>query len=148
MFASHLIEDLRLPFNAFYKEVVAQIKRHIEEAHVIEDYAAHLADEDSMKMDDDRDWWERRRVNKKRKFEGPGAEFVVEHEDQPQNDETLGSDEEEEEEGEGGPEEDHDEPMSVEDFAIAARKMGGLGLQDDELRVLIRVCCFPLLRTP
>jgi hypothetical protein len=67
IFASHLVEDLRLPYNAFYKEIVAQIKRHIEDAQLTENYAAHLGDDLAAVREDNQAWFETNA--KKRIFE-------------------------------------------------------------------------------
>lgn len=60
IFASHLCEDLRLPQHPFYKEMVAQIHRHIEEAHLTEEYMAHLGDDLGSVREDNKDWFDRR----------------------------------------------------------------------------------------
>jgi hypothetical protein len=59
IFASHLCEDLRLPHNAFYKEIVSQIKRHIEEAQMSIGYDGYLAEDLSAAREENRDWFER-----------------------------------------------------------------------------------------
>ncbi len=59
IFASHLCEDLRLPHNAFYKEIVSQIKRHIEEAQMSIGYDDYLAEDLSAAREENRDWFER-----------------------------------------------------------------------------------------
>lgn len=59
IFASHLCEDLRLPSNAFYKEIVSQIKRHIEEAQVSIGYDDYLAEDLSAAREASREWFER-----------------------------------------------------------------------------------------
>lgn len=64
IFASHLCDDLRLPLHPFYKEIVSQIKKHLEEAHLIEEYDAHLGDDLASVRDENRAWFE---TNSKRR---------------------------------------------------------------------------------
>lgn len=65
IFASHLCEDLRLPYHPFYKEIVAQIKRHLEEAVVTEDYVAHIGDNLAEIREDNREWFESERKRRR-----------------------------------------------------------------------------------
>ncbi|SCV68409.1 BQ2448_530 [Microbotryum intermedium] len=58
IFASHLCEDLRLPYAHFYKEVVAQIKRAIEDAQMTENYDAYLGDDLGHTKEMNRRWFQ------------------------------------------------------------------------------------------
>lgn len=58
IFASHLCADLRLPYHTFYKEIVSQIKRHIEEAQLTENYTAHFGDDLASVREESRRWFE------------------------------------------------------------------------------------------
>lgn len=66
IFASHLCADLRLPFNAFYKEIVAQIKRHIEDAQLIENYTAHYGVDLTAVREENRKWFETRAAKRQK----------------------------------------------------------------------------------
>ncbi|KAL8276149.1 hypothetical protein RQP46_011443 [Phenoliferia psychrophenolica] len=81
VFASHLCEDLRLPHHPFFKEIVAQIKRHIEDAHVTEDYIAHVGDDLAEVREENRAWFEserkRRRVEQEEDDEDENDEVPV-----------------------------------------------------------------------
>ncbi|KAK4058040.1 SWI/SNF chromatin-remodeling complex subunit [Microbotryomycetes sp. JL221] len=57
IFASHLIEDLRVPYNPFFREVVAQIRRHIEDAQLTESYTTHLAPDEAEIREQARNWF-------------------------------------------------------------------------------------------
>ncbi|KAK4700649.1 SWI/SNF-related matrix-associated actin-dependent regulator of chromatin subfamily B member 1, partial [Phenoliferia sp. Uapishka_3] len=82
IFASHLCEDLRLPSHPFYKEIVTQIKRHIEEAQVIEEYAAHIGDDLAQIRRENREWFESER--KRRKVEKGAREDYSDHVTEPE----------------------------------------------------------------
>lgn len=58
IFASHLCADLRLPFSAFFKEIVAQIKRHLEDAQLTENYTAHFGADLSSVRKENRQWFQ------------------------------------------------------------------------------------------
>lgn len=60
LFASHLCDDLRLPLNPFYKEIVAQIKRHIEDAQAVAGYDGYLGNDLADVRSENRAWFERR----------------------------------------------------------------------------------------
>lgn len=113
IFASHLCEDLRLPFHPFYKEIVTQIKRHIEDAHLTEEYAAHLADDLADVREDNRSWFEHKA--KRRKLDGRTV-----------RDEEAMS-------GDSYPESEEDEePVTLREFSQQEGR-------DEELRVMIKV---------
>lgn len=113
IFASHLCEDLRLPHHPFFKEVIGQIKRHIEEAQMSEQFAAHLGDQLLAVREDNRQWLESG-AHKRKKL------WPTLNED---GDDPMDADEE----GEGG-----DEILKVQDF------LPQVGL-NEELRVMIKV---------
>jgi len=75
IFASHLCEDLRLPHNAFYKEIVSQIKRHLEEAQMAIGYDGYLAEDLSAARQDNREWFERQAKLRQQEVE------VMDHDD-------------------------------------------------------------------
>lgn len=77
IFASHLCDDMRLPFNGFYKEIVTQIKRHIEDAQLNENYIGHLADNLASVREDNRQWFEKRRL-----VDGANGQASAEGEDE------------------------------------------------------------------
>ncbi|KAM0755771.1 SNF5-domain-containing protein [Meredithblackwellia eburnea MCA 4105] len=75
VFASHLCEDLRLPFNPFYKEIVSQIKRHIEDASLAEEYEAYLGDRLDGVREENRQWFEE--LKYKRKLDEEGFPILI-----------------------------------------------------------------------
>jgi SWI/SNF-related matrix-associated actin-dependent regulator of chromatin subfamily B protein 1 len=57
VFASHLCDDMRLPYNGFYKEIVSQLRRHIEDAQLNENYSGHLGDDLSKVKEQNLEWY-------------------------------------------------------------------------------------------
>ncbi|KAK4054899.1 SWI/SNF chromatin-remodeling complex subunit [Microbotryomycetes sp. JL201] len=57
MLASHMVEDLRVPNNPFYKEIVLQIRRHIEDAQLTENYTTHLDNQYHEARESSRRWF-------------------------------------------------------------------------------------------
>lgn len=77
IFASHLCEDLRLPLHPFYKEIVSQIKKHLEEAHLTEEYDAHLGDDLASVREENRAWFETKSKRRKLGDESKSDEMEV-----------------------------------------------------------------------
>lgn len=50
---------MRLPYQGFYKEIVTQLRRHIEDAQLNENYTGHLGDDLSTVKRRNRDWYHR-----------------------------------------------------------------------------------------
>lgn len=48
---------MRLPAYPFTKEIIAQIKRHIEDARLTEEYEAHLAEDLVAVREANKDWF-------------------------------------------------------------------------------------------
>ncbi|KAM0793241.1 hypothetical protein ACM66B_000705 [Microbotryomycetes sp. NB124-2] len=57
MFASHMIEDLRVPYAPFFREIVAQIRRHIEDARLTDSYTTHLDSQYHEARERNRRWF-------------------------------------------------------------------------------------------
>lgn len=76
IFASHLCEDLRLPFHLFYREIVEQIKRGIDDGNLAT-YDAHLGEGNDQVKDENRDWFEDRAKRRKLHDEPKDSEDIV-----------------------------------------------------------------------
>lgn len=72
IFASHLCADLRLPVATFYKEIVSQIRRHIEEAQLTENYTNHLGDDLAAVREENRSWFEGKASKRRRTINEEG----------------------------------------------------------------------------
>lgn len=77
IFAAHLCEDLRLPLNPFYRDVVEQIKRGIEEGNSAS-YDAHLGEGIEEARIANRNWFQDRAKRRKLPHEIAGAGDFVE----------------------------------------------------------------------
>lgn len=82
MFASHLVEDLRLPHIPFYKEVATQIRRQLEDARVTAAYDAHLALSLDPVREANRSWFENRAKRRRLGTEGTSEGLVQDAEDE------------------------------------------------------------------
>lgn len=60
IFASHLCDDLRLPRNPFYKEIVGQVTAQIKDSATAVDYSAYLGDRLAEIREENRQWFETR----------------------------------------------------------------------------------------